>query len=132
MVTKASPNVVPLCDILLVLLIIFMVITPMVQAGVDIRLPDTEGPNPPQITPIVLTIEKEGLISVNRDEFRDLEILGKWLVEVYQYRSNKTIFVKSNKHVVYKYVVKVIDLIKGAGVDNVCLIPREASESVGQ
>jgi biopolymer transport protein TolR len=124
MVTKASPNVVPLCDILLVLLIIFMVITPMVQAGVDIRLPE-RGPNPPdKRKPIILTIEKEGLIFVNKEEFSDLEILGKWLAELYRYKSDKTIFVQSHKHVLYKYVVKVIDLTKGAGVDNVCLMPQ--------
>ena len=123
MVTKASPNVVPLCDILLVLLIIFMVITPMVQAGVDIKLPITVT-EPPPGKPIVLTIEKEGLITVNKDEFRDLEILEKWLADVYRYRSDKTIFVQSHKHVLYKYVVKVIDLVKGVGVENVCLMPR--------
>ncbi|MGD2085474.1 MAG: biopolymer transporter ExbD [Candidatus Aminicenantes bacterium] len=127
MVTKASPNVVPLCDILLVLLIIFMVITPMVQAGVDIRLPVAEGPPPPPGKPIVLTIEKEGLITVNKDEFRDLELLEKWLADVYRYRSDKTIFVQSHKHVLYKYVVKVIDLVKGVGVDNVCLMPQKSS-----
>jgi len=123
MVTKASPNVVPLCDILLVLLIIFMVITPMVQAGVDVRLPEP-GPQPKD-RPIVLTIEKDGLITVNKEEFRDLEILEKWLAEIYRTKSDKTIFVQSHKHVVYKNVVKVIDLIKGAGVDNVCLMPQE-------
>jgi biopolymer transport protein TolR len=123
MVTKASPNVVPLCDILLVLLIIFMIISPMAQAGVDIRLPITVE-KPPPGKPIVLTIEKEGLITVNKDEFRDLELLEKWLAGVYRYRSDKTIFVQSHKHVLYKYVVKVIDLIKGVGVDNVCLMPQ--------
>jgi len=123
MVTKTNPNVVPLCDILLVLLIIFMVITPMVQAGVDVKLPET-GPPPPG-KPIVLTIEKEGLITVNKDEFRDLELLEKWLAEIYRYRSDKTIFVQSHKQVLYKYVVKVIDLIKGAGVDNLCLMPQQ-------
>ena len=123
MVTKASPNVVPLCDILLVLLIIFMVITPMVQAGVDIKLPVTEGPPPPG-KPIVLTIENEGLINVNRKEFTDLELLGKWLASVYQTRPDSTIFVQARKNVLYKYVVKVIDLVKGVGVDNVCLMPQ--------
>ena len=123
MVTKASPNVVPLCDILLVLLIIFMVITPMVQAGVDVKLPE---PGPElRGKPIVLTIEKEGLITVNKDEFRDLELLEKWLTDLYRTRIDSTIFVQSHKHVLYKYVVKVIDLVKGVGVDNVCLMPQK-------
>jgi biopolymer transport protein TolR len=122
MVTKASPNVVPLCDILLVLLIIFMVITPMVQAGVDIRLPAGSGP---QERPIVLTIDKDGLITVNKEKFTELVLLERWLTDLYRSRTDSTIFVQSHKHVLYKYVVKVIDLIKGAGVDNVCLMPQQ-------
>jgi biopolymer transport protein TolR len=122
MVTKASPNVVPLCDILLVLLIIFMVITPMVQAGVDVKLPAGNGL---QGRPIVLTIQKNGFITVNNEKFTDLELLEKWLTDLYRTRIDSTIFVQSHKHVLYKYVVKVIDLIKGAGVDNVCLMPQK-------
>jgi biopolymer transport protein TolR len=121
MVTKASPNVVPLCDILLVLLIIFMVITPMVQAGVDIKLPAGDGPRG---GPIVLTIQNNSVITVNNEKFTDLELLEKWLTDLYRTRIDSTIFVQARKHVLYKYVVKVIDLVKGVGVDNVCLIPR--------
>jgi len=124
MFTKASPNVVPLCDILLVLLIIFMVISPMVQAGVDVRLPE-RSPERPREKPIVLTIEKEGLINVNKEEFNDLDVLGKWLAAIYRTRPDRTIFVQAHQDVLYKYLVKVIDLIKGAGVDNVCLMPQE-------
>jgi biopolymer transport protein ExbD len=95
----------------------------MVQAGVDVRLPEP-GPQPPD-KPIVLTIEKEGLINVNKEEFTDLDVLGKWLADIYQTRPDRTIFVKAHQDILYKYVVKVIDLVKGIGVDNVCLMPRE-------
>jgi biopolymer transport protein ExbD len=122
MVTKASPNVVPLCDILLVLLIIFMVITPMVQAGVDVMLPAGSGY---QERPIVLTIQKDGFITVNNEKFIDLELLGKRLTDLYRTRNDSTIFVQSHEHVLYKNVVKVLDLVKGVGVENVCLMPRE-------
>jgi biopolymer transport protein TolR len=121
MVTKASPNVVPLCDILLVLLIIFMVITPMVQAGVDIKLPAGDGP---QKGPIVLTIQNNSIITVNNEKFTDLELLERWLTDLYRTRIDSTIFVQARKNVLYKYVVKVIDLVKGVGVENVCLMPR--------
>jgi biopolymer transport protein TolR len=123
MVTKANPNVVPLCDILLVLLIIFMVITPMVQAGVDVMLPAGNGPRE---SPIVLTIQENGFITVNNEKFTDLGLLGKLLTDLYRTRIDSTIFIQSHEHVLYKNVVKVIDLVKGVGVENVCLMPREA------
>ena len=123
MVTKASPNVVPLCDILLVLLIIFMVITPMVQAGVDVKLPaGVESDNN-----IIhdATIQKNSVITVNKEKFTDLELLEIWLTDLYRTRIDSTIFVQSHEHVLYKNVVKVIDLVKGVGVDNICLMPQK-------
>jgi biopolymer transport protein TolR len=120
MVTNANPNVVPLCDILLVLLIIFMVISPLVQAGVDIALPSSvcHGPGA-----VVLSIAKEGLITVNNEEFSDLALLEGWLKDLYRTRSDRTIFVQAHKDVLYKYVVRIIDVIKGAEVENICMMP---------
>ena len=122
MVTKANPNVVPLCDILLVLLIIFMIISPMVQAGVDVRLPN---PGRDSGRPVVVSIEKNGTVTVNRESFSDLAVFQKWLEGYYGSRQDKTIFVHSDKDVIYKDVVKTLDIIKGAGVERVCLMPGE-------
>jgi len=99
-----------------------MVISPLVQAGVDVRLPNP-GPDPGK--PVVVSIEKNGTVAVNREVFANLAVFGKWLAGYYGSRQDKTIFVHSDKDVLYKDVVKTIDVIKGAGVDRVCMMPGE-------
>jgi len=115
---KAEPNVVPLCDILLVLIIIFMVATPASQAGIDVRIPEKEDNEPRG--PVVLNIDKDGLLKLNDETFTTLTDLEKRLIEIYQFRSDRTIFVKMYKDHPYKYFIKIVDIIKGAGVDKIC------------
>ena len=118
--TKSEPNVVPLCDILLVLLIIFMVVTPVSEAGIDVRLPDEGGPIDKRKTPIVLTVDKDGLLSLNKESFTNLASLEKRLIEIYRYRNERIIFVKMHRDHSYKYFIEVADIIKGAGVEKIC------------
>ena len=122
MKSKADPNVVPLCDILLVLLIIFMVITPMTQQGVDIKLPDIGGG--PDGKTIVLTLEKDGSADLNNEKYLTMDALEKRLIEIYLTRPNKTIFIQVHESLPYKTVVNTMDVVKKSGVDIICAIPK--------
>jgi biopolymer transport protein TolR len=119
-------NITPYIDILLVLLIIFMVITPVRQMDLDVKVPQTSQDDVGAIDPsvIVVSIGESARIAINNEE-TSIGNLGPKLQEIYSKRSNKNMFVSASAKLPYGDVVKVIDIAKGAGVGDIGLLTEE-------
>lgn len=131
---KSEPNVVPLCDILLVLLIIFMVVTPMIKKGLNVKLPEAvntqDEPEPGKM--ITVYIKKDGSVNIDDESVEDLEklvtLIEERMEELKQTDTTK-LLLKADGETVYERVTEVMDRIRRANIEIVGLVTAERVSS---
>jgi biopolymer transport protein ExbD len=119
-------NVTPLADVMLVLLIIFMVVTPMLKPDVEVRVPKAENPRerPGGEDKLVLSMREDGTFFLNRDEIAEEDLFAK-LASSLEPRADKTLFLKASELLDYGRVLEMMDLCRRAGVRELALVTRD-------
>ena len=128
----SAPNVIPMADIMLVLLIIFMVVTPMLSKGLSVELAKvnnpTDMPDADKDDAVIVGISASGDVYLGSNK-SDITQIADQVRDRISNKLDKTVFVKSDGRAKYGDVVKVVDEIRSAGVDNVGLITDRAEQN---
>jgi biopolymer transport protein ExbD len=130
---RADINVTPLVDVCLVLLIIFMVVTPLLQKGVDVALPETSTPEkiPENERQLTVAVKMDGSIFIGQDWTPKEQFLAK-MKQIRVDSPTKEIVIKGDKRLKYKDVREVMRMINDAGFPKVGLISTKRDTSGGR
>ncbi|MFN0167503.1 MAG: ExbD/TolR family protein [Bryobacteraceae bacterium] len=121
---RAEINVTPMIDVLLVLIIIFMVITPLVPKGLETVVPQQSNQQPdpePAHQPVVVEVRSDRSIAINT-QLTTLETLRQRLQEIFKSRGERVVFVSGAPELDFEAVATVVDAIRGAGIDRIALM----------
>src|SRR6185436_9737288 len=121
---KGDINITPLIDILLVLLVIFMTITPLTPVGFRTNVPQEPPPDPQHHqndSIVILSMDSQGVVRINQ-KVVDLASLSAELKDIFKMRNDKTAFVQADEGLLFSEVAQIIDAAKASGVDRIGLM----------
>jgi biopolymer transport protein TolR len=129
--TLAEINVVPMVDVMLVLLVIFMVATPMLQRGVEVSLPvasrSQEVPTERVFLDMPATYSEDRQVFIDKEPIR-IDVLAERMRQMMLNRSDKTVYLRGDGRVSYQELMEVIDRLKEAGVTSMGMITKLPGE----
>jgi Biopolymer transport protein len=126
---KSDINVTPLVDVVLVLLIIFMVLTPLLQMGYDVNVPPKATAEASAVITkeqLIVTQKEPGKVYLNR-EIVDINQLPLRLTDILKHRSDKTVFLSADDELNYGTVMNTMDIIRNAGAERIGIITEKVN-----
>jgi len=128
----SAPNVIPMADIMLVLLIIFMVVTPMLQKGVSVDMAPVSNPRDMQDADkddaVIVAVTRDGTLFLGNTKITKEDVTGQ-IKDRIANKLDKTVYVKSDARAKYGDVVAVVDEIRSAGVDSLGLLTERVKQT---
>jgi biopolymer transport protein ExbD len=124
---RADINITPFIDILLVLLVIFMTISPTRSKGVDTNIPQPPPLNSNIQTPqetIILSMDRNGVIKINQTTVEAPDLIGR-LQDIFRTRNDRTVFVQADDELLFNDVAQLVDAAKIAGVERIGLMTEQ-------
>ncbi len=115
-------NITPFVDVMLVLLVIFMVTTPMMETGVPLQLPRASAKALPKAEkPVTLSVTKETRVFINKEEIPYSQLKAR-LKDFFRTRKRKEVFIRADGELPYAVVAKTMATVKAAGIDRIGLV----------
>ena len=125
--TLAEINIIPLVDVILVLLLIFMLTAPLMHSGIDVNLPRSSARAAPSEERIILTLTKDQTVFINNTGVPLASLEGR-LREMLASRTDKTVYLKADQGLSYGHVVDMMDRVRRAGVEKLGMVTEPVRE----